>query len=89
MSRALDGNVLAGELREVFAVDVTTARGACAGCGQVNSLGQAIVYPDGPGAVARCPGCESVVLRIVRGPGRAWLDLRGLVCLELEVPDEA
>ncbi|MDP9219743.1 MAG: DUF6510 family protein [Actinomycetota bacterium] len=87
MSEALDGNVLAGALREVFAVDVTTARAECVGCGQVNVVGQATVYADGPGAVARCPGCQSVVLRLVRGPTRAWLDLRGVVCLQLELPD--
>ena len=34
MSSTLDGNVLAGALREVFAVDVTTARAECAGAGR-------------------------------------------------------
>jgi hypothetical protein len=29
-----------------------------------------------------------VVLRISRGPQRAWLDLRGVVCLELQLPDD-
>jgi hypothetical protein len=27
-------------------------------------------------------------LRLVRGPGRGWLDLRGLTCLQLPVPEE-
>jgi uncharacterized protein DUF6510 len=35
--------------------------------------------------VARCPACAEVVLRLVRGPDRAWLDLRGVTCLELAV----
>jgi hypothetical protein len=87
MSGELDGNVMAGVLREVFAVDVTTATGQCAGCGQVNAVAQMVVYADGPGTVGRCPGCESVVLRIVRGPGHAWLDLRGVVSLQLALPD--
>jgi len=26
------------------------------------------------------------VLRLVRGPDRAWLDLRGVTCLQLAVP---
>ena len=82
----LDGNVMAGALREVFAVDVTTARGECSSCGQLNVVGQVAVYADGPGTVGRCPGCDAVVLRLVRGPGRAWLDLRGVVCLELDLP---
>lgn len=81
----LDGNVMAGALREVFAVDVTTARGQCASCGQVNVVAQVAVYADGPGSVARCPSCDAVVLRLVRGPDRAWLDLRGVVCLELDL----
>jgi hypothetical protein len=38
--------------------------------------------------VARCPNCEQVLLRMVRGPGRAWLDLRGLTYLQVAVPDE-
>ena len=87
MSGALDGNVLAGALREVFAVDLTTARGRCAGCGQDNVLAEVVVYADGPGTVARCPGCGSVVLRLVRGPGHVWLDLRGVVSLQVELPD--
>jgi uncharacterized protein DUF6510 len=41
------------------------------------------VYAQAPGAVARCVGCEAVLIRLVRGPDRAWLDLRGLVCLEI------
>lgn len=87
MSGALDGNVLAGALREVFAVDLTTARGRCAGCGQDNVLAEVVVYADGPGTVARCPSCGSVVLRLVRGPGHVWLDLRGVVSLQVELPD--
>lgn len=89
MTETLDGNTLAGALREVFAVDVTTARGRCAGCGRTSAVAEVTVYVDAPGAVGRCPGCDAVVLRLARGPGRAWLDLRGMECLELEVPDEA
>jgi hypothetical protein len=47
------------------------------------------VYGRGQGLVARCPGCEQVLLRLVRGGGRAWLDLRGLSCLELVLPEPA
>jgi hypothetical protein len=31
--------------------------------------------------------CDQARLRLVRGPGRAWLDLRGLTYLQLPVPD--
>ncbi len=83
----LDGNHLAGGLREIFATEVTVARGRCAGCGLIGPVGAAHVYDDlGPGLVARCPGCEAVLLRVVRGPDRAWLDLRGFTYLEFPVP---
>jgi hypothetical protein len=79
----LDGNALAGPLREIFAVELTGATGRCAHCGRVDALAGLRVYTLAPGAVARCAGCDEVVLRLVRGPDRAWLDLRGLVCLEI------
>jgi hypothetical protein len=85
MTDTLDGNALAGDLREIFAVDVTTARAECVGCGRVSAIGEAVVYVSAAGLVARCPGCEAVVVRLVSGPNRRWLDLRGVVCLELEV----
>jgi Family of unknown function (DUF6510) len=83
----VDGNELAGPLRSVFAVDVTTARGVCVGCGQMRVVAEARVYTQAPGLVARCPGCDGVLLRVVSGPGRIWLDVRGLTCLEVAVPD--
>lgn len=82
----LDGNALAGGLREVFAVDVTAATGRCAGCGLVGPVAALRVYDRAPGLVARCPRCEAVVLRLVRGPDRAWLDLRGTMHLEIPLP---
>jgi hypothetical protein len=39
--------------------------------------------------VVRCATCDQVLLRLVRGPGRAWLDLRGLNYLQLPMTDEA
>ncbi len=88
MTTHLDGNVLGGPLGEVFAVDVTVAVGKCSSCGTPSVLGEAMVYSDAPGLVARCPSCAEVVLRLVRGPGRAWLDMRGISCLELPMPSE-
>jgi NAD-dependent SIR2 family protein deacetylase len=79
----LDGNALAGPLREVFAVDGTAATARCAGCARVCVVAELRVYTHAPGLVARCPACEEVVLRMVHGPDRAWLDLRGAVYLEL------
>ncbi|GAA3252286.1 MULTISPECIES: DUF6510 family protein [Nonomuraea] len=83
----LDGNALAGPLGEIFAVDVTAATGRCAGCGLTGPVASLRVYGPDPGLVARCPGCDEVILRLVRGPGTAWLDLRGTVSLRVNLPD--
>lgn len=81
----VDGNGLAGPLRELFAVDLTVAVGTCAGCGRTGPLAEAVVYPHAPGLVARCPGCTAVLLRVVTAPGRSWLELRGLSAVEVPV----
>jgi hypothetical protein len=44
------------------------------------------VYAHAPGVVIRCPHCESVLMRIVSGGGRYWLDLRGVRYLEIQAP---
>jgi Zn finger protein HypA/HybF involved in hydrogenase expression len=80
---ALDGNVLAGPLREIFAMDVTSAVTRCANCGRTGPVAWLRVYADAPGLVARCPGCEAVMLRLVHGRDTVWLDLRGMVTLAL------
>jgi len=84
----MDGNGMAGALREVFAVDVTAATTRCESCRQVTAVAELRVYagPRAPGLVARCPGCEAVVLRLVRGPADAWLDLRGAATLRIPLP---
>jgi hypothetical protein len=81
----MDGNVLAGPLRELFAVDVTNATGRCLGCGRYGPVASLHVYGSegGPGFVARCPGCGAVMLRLVRGPEAAWLDLSGVASLRI------
>ncbi|NUP51538.1 MAG: hypothetical protein HOW97_30110 [Catenulispora sp.] len=78
-----DGNALAGPLSEIFTVDVTSAEGRCVGCGVTGPVARLHVYGPGPGLVARCPDCGEVVLRLVRGGGAAWLDLRGVVSLRI------
>ncbi|MFC1401434.1 MULTISPECIES: DUF6510 family protein [Streptacidiphilus] len=87
-SSALDGNALAGPLAEIFRVDVTAALGRCTACGLDGPLASLLVYGRAPGPlVARCPGCEAVVLRLVRGPEEAWLDLTGTRCLRIPLGD--
>jgi NAD-dependent SIR2 family protein deacetylase len=84
MDSFVDGNQMAGGLRDVFAVDMTVARGRCASCGRVAMIAEAHVFDEtGPGLVARCPGCEAVLMRMVRAPERVWLDMGGLTYLEV------
>lgn len=79
----LDGNAAAGELRALFAVDLTVAIGECVACGRVMRLAETRLYGPAPGLVLRCPGCEGVLLRLVSTADRAWLDMRGLAYVEL------
>jgi Family of unknown function (DUF6510) len=78
-----DGNAAAGQLRELFALDLTTAVGQCDSCGLAAALAQARLYAFAPGIVLRCARCEGPLVRLVTGEGRAWLDMRGLRYLQL------
>jgi Family of unknown function (DUF6510) len=82
----LDGNAVGGLLREIFTMEMTTAETTCAGCGAVHEVGAVIVYMQAPGVVLRCPACEQVLMRIVQGRGRYWVDLRGTRSLEFVDP---
>jgi hypothetical protein len=79
----LDGNAIAGELFELFGVEMTIATGVCAGCGAVDQVARLDVYVHAPGTVVRCPHCEAVLMRIVRGRDRVWLDLSGVRTIEI------
>lgn len=78
-----DGNALAGPLQEIFGVDITAAIGRCVSCGLNGAVATLRVYHRAPGLVARCPGCGEVILRLVRSPHSAWLDLTGTVSLQI------
>ena len=80
----LDGNAVAGMLAEAFGFEMTVSRGGCAGCGATNQLGAMLVYAHGMGVIGCCPACGQPLLRIARGEGRWWLDLRGLAWLQLD-----
>lgn len=79
----LDGNAAAGALSQVFAMDVTSAITRCDGCGQTGVFAEARLYVDAPGMVARCHGCDNVLLRVVTTPTDTYLDLRGLTYLRV------
>ena len=64
----VDGNALGGALIELFGREMTDVRSCCAGCGAINRLGALVVYDRAPGAVVRCPGCDTVILVTVERP---------------------
>jgi hypothetical protein len=74
---ALDGNAIAGDLFEVFGAEMTNVTGACRHCGSVSRIAELRVYVRSPGAVARCPTCQQVVLVIVTVRGGTRLDSAG------------
>lgn len=62
----LDGNAIAGDLFVHFGREMTTAIGTCGHCGAHGPLGELRVYGRAPGTVVRCPGCDNVVIVLVR-----------------------
>ena len=53
------------------------------GCGHIGVFAEARVYVDAPGMVARCQGCDDVLVRVVTTPNDTYLDLRGLTYLRI------
>jgi hypothetical protein len=81
--RRLDGNAIGGVLLELFGAEMTAVPGTCGNCGAREPMAQTDVYMDAPGVVVRCRHCEGVLIRIVRGRDRTWLNLSGLASIEL------
>src|SRR4026207_363388 len=80
----LDGNAAAGELSNIFAMEVTAAEGQGARAGAIKRFAEAHIYMQGPGLVARCSVCQNVLLRLVNAREREFLGLRGMRCLFLD-----
>ena len=81
-----DGNAIAGVLQEVFVSEVTTARIACAGCGNIEPIGAEHAYTQAPGIVLRCRHCEDVLLVVTQPPGRTLLAFPRSRWLEIAEP---
>jgi hypothetical protein len=58
----LDGNAIAGALASFYGTDMTAAEGTCRHCGLTGLIAELSVYVAGPGSVARCPACSTVLL---------------------------
>jgi hypothetical protein len=80
----LDGNAVAGLLREIFAVEMTTAVGTCNGCGAGNPVGATHVH-RGAGIVMRCPQCGNALVTIVKADARVWIGFPGVRTLQVTV----
>jgi hypothetical protein len=87
----LDGNAAAGMLREVFAYDLSAARGACASCGAIGQIGSQhlYMYPLSPGAVLRCQSCQGILMVFVHAGARYRFGMQGLKWLEIRDAGEA
>ncbi len=80
----LDGNAIGGLLLELFGVEMTVAVSTCGSCGARGAVAELDVYSRCPGTVVRCPACGAVLMRVVEGRGRTWIDLQGVRSLEIE-----
>ncbi|HWF72391.1 MAG TPA: DUF6510 family protein [Solirubrobacteraceae bacterium] len=78
----LDGNAIAGLLRELFGAELTAAERGCQTCGAVTCLGAHRVYRSA-GTVVRCPVCGDLALRITTLPDRHVVHLAGSWSLEM------
>lgn len=81
--RRLDGNAAAGLMAEIFAFDITQAMVVCAGCGAEGPVAGLAVYGMTMGAILRCPGCDTAIIRISSVASGPWLDLRGTAVLRI------
>lgn len=75
---ALDGNAIGGALYEVFGAEMTAQTGICRSCGTASLVAELRVYARAPGAVARCPSCDSVMLVLVEIKGTVRLHAGGV-----------
>lgn len=83
MERKLDGNAASGILQEVFPLDMTTVQITCQGCSGQGLFGECAAYITGMGAVVRCPYCDNVLIRVVRGNGHYCIEMSGVRVLQI------
>jgi hypothetical protein len=81
--RRLDGNAASGLLGAIFPFDMSMVQTRCATCSRMEPLAAQLTYADAPGLVMRCVHCESVLLSVVHGDGRYWLEMRGAACMQI------
>ena len=82
---ALDGNAIAGLLRELFEHEMTDVLRGCASCGERHAIGAHMLYRSA-GVVLRCPACDDVALVVVTLPDRTLVQLTGTWTLSFARP---
>jgi hypothetical protein len=80
----LDGNAIAGQLLDVFGVELTTAIATCATCGASGQVAEFAVYLRAPGTVARCRSCAAVLMVVATIRDVNCVDLGGLADIRLQ-----
>jgi len=83
MTYLLDGNAIAGDLFVAFGREMTDVVGKCRNCGTASAVAELCVYARAPGAVARCPSCDAVVMVVVTIGGECHVHLPALELQEL------
>jgi DNA-directed RNA polymerase subunit RPC12/RpoP len=73
-----DGNALAGVMHDIFARDMTTMGYKCTNCGRTGVLAETAVYMSGPGTVARCRDCDTILLTLTERHGMHCIDSPGI-----------
>jgi hypothetical protein len=79
----LDGNALGGPLSALFTGELTTATAVCAGCGRAEQVAALPVFGAPMGLVARCPGCDLVMLSYTELAVGRTFEMRGTALLRL------
>jgi hypothetical protein len=74
--RCVDGNAIAGLLRELFDRELTEVIRGCGSCGEASMVGAHRAY-RGPGIVLRWPTCGDVAMTIIERPDRHVVRLSG------------
>ena len=82
----LDGNVIAGLLAEVLAVEPTTTIAVCNSCGDEAVLAQSTVVINKPDTTVRCSHCDDVLFVIVATETEQTLIFSGLRLLRMPRP---
>jgi hypothetical protein len=84
-SMMLDGNAIAGLLRELFEHEMTDVMRGCASCGERHAVGAHMLFRSA-GFVLRCPACGDVAMLVVTLPDRTLVQLAGSWTLSLARP---